>query len=91
MAVHEPIRSPTFSVARDNHIASLGNSGQDGLMAVLQRPKSGRVVAGVCAAIANRYGWSANVVRLVFILSCLLPGPQFLIYIALWIFVPAEK
>jgi phage shock protein C len=30
-------------------------------------------------------------VRLVFILSCLLPGPQFLIYIALWTFVPAEK
>ena len=60
-------------------------------MAELQRPKSGRVFAGVCAAIANRYGWKPNVVRLVFILSCLLPGPQFLIYIALWIFVPAEK
>lgn len=60
-------------------------------MAELKRPKSGRVFAGVCAAIANRYGWSANAVRLVFILSCLLPGPQFLVYIALWIVVPAEK
>ena len=60
-------------------------------MAELKRPKSGRVFAGVCAAIANRYGWKPNVVRIVFILSCLLPGPQFLIYIALWIFVPAEK
>ena len=60
-------------------------------MAELQRPKSGRVLAGVCAAIANRFGWRPNVVRLVFILSCLLPGPQFLIYLALWIFVPAEK
>ena len=62
-----------------------------GIMAELKRPKSGRVFAGVCAAIANRYGWRPNVVRLVFILSCLLPGPQFLIYVALWIFVPAEK
>ena len=62
-----------------------------GIMAELKRPKSGRVFAGVCAAIANRYGWKPNVVRLVFILSCLLPGPQFLIYIALWIVVPAEK
>ena len=62
-----------------------------GVMAELKRPKSGRVFAGVCAAIANRYGWKPNVVRIVFILSCLLPGPQFLIYIALWIFVPAEK
>ena len=60
-------------------------------MAELKRPKSGRIFAGVCAAIAHRYGWRPNVVRIVFILSCLLPGPQFLIYIALWIFVPAEK
>jgi len=89
--VHEPIRSPTFEIARDNPVAPLEKCGQDGVMADLQRPKSGRVFAGVCAAIANRYGWKPNVVRLVFILSCLLPGPQFLIYIALWIFVPAEK
>ena len=27
---------------------------------------------------------------LLFVLSCLLPGPQFLIYIVLWIVVPAE-
>jgi phage shock protein PspC (stress-responsive transcriptional regulator) len=26
--------------------------------------------------------------RFLFILSCLLPGPQFLIYVALWIVVP---
>jgi phage shock protein PspC (stress-responsive transcriptional regulator) len=26
--------------------------------------------------------------RLIFILSCLLPGPQVLIYIALWVIVP---
>jgi phage shock protein PspC (stress-responsive transcriptional regulator) len=26
--------------------------------------------------------------RLLFVISCLLPGPQFLIYIALWIVVP---
>jgi phage shock protein PspC (stress-responsive transcriptional regulator) len=60
-------------------------------MAELMRPKSGRVIAGVCAGIANRFGWSPTVVRLVFVLSCLLPGPQFLLYIALWIFVPSEK
>jgi phage shock protein PspC (stress-responsive transcriptional regulator) len=27
-------------------------------------------------------------VRLLFVLSCVLPGPQFLIYIALWIIMP---
>jgi phage shock protein PspC (stress-responsive transcriptional regulator) len=28
--------------------------------------------------------------RLIFLLSCLLPGPQFIIYLALWIIVPNE-
>jgi phage shock protein C len=48
------------------------------------------VIAGVCAAIARRFGWNANVVRLLFVLSCLLPGPQFIIYIIMWIVVPLE-
>jgi phage shock protein PspC (stress-responsive transcriptional regulator) len=48
------------------------------------------MIAGVCAGIAQRFGLSANTVRLLFILSCLLPGPQFLIYIILWIALPSE-
>jgi phage shock protein PspC (stress-responsive transcriptional regulator) len=59
-------------------------------MTELRRPKNGRIIAGVCAGIANRFGWSPTVVRVVFVLSCLLPGPQFLIYIALWILVPSD-
>lgn len=60
-------------------------------MAQLIRPKNGRVIAGVCAGIGRRFGWSPNLVRLAFLISCLLPGPQFLIYIALWIIVPSES
>jgi phage shock protein PspC (stress-responsive transcriptional regulator) len=26
----------------------------------------------------------------IFLVSCLLPGPQFLLYIALWILLPSE-
>ncbi len=55
---------------------------------VLQRPRSGRVIAGVCAGLANRFGWNANVVRLLFILSLLLPGPQLIVYLVLWIVIP---
>ncbi len=51
----------------------------------------GRVIAGVCAAIANRFSMSATVVRIIFVASMLLPGPQILIYLALWIFLPGEK
>jgi phage shock protein PspC (stress-responsive transcriptional regulator) len=29
-------------------------------------------------------------VRVLFVASCLLPGPQVLLYIALWIIVPSE-
>jgi phage shock protein PspC (stress-responsive transcriptional regulator) len=60
-------------------------------MSQLIRPRTGRVIAGVCAAIAHRFGWAPWVVRLGFILSTLIPGPQFLLYIALWILVPEEK
>lgn len=29
-----------------------------------------------------------NTVRLLFVLSCLLPGPQVLVYLALWLIMP---
>lgn len=56
----------------------------------LVRPRSGRVIAGVCAALARRFGMSPRVVRLLFVISCLLPGPQVLAYAVLWIVLPAE-
>jgi phage shock protein PspC (stress-responsive transcriptional regulator) len=57
----------------------------------LVRPRRGRVFAGVCAGIARRYGWSPWTVRGLFLLSCLLPGPQIVAYIALWILMPRER
>jgi phage shock protein PspC (stress-responsive transcriptional regulator) len=55
----------------------------------LVRPKR-RVIGGVCAALANRFGTSPTVVRVLFIASCLLPGPQVLLYVALWIILPSD-
>jgi phage shock protein PspC (stress-responsive transcriptional regulator) len=57
--------------------------------AELVRPRNGRVIAGVCAALARRFDIKPRYVRLIFVLSCLLPGPQVLIYLALWIILPA--
>ena len=54
----------------------------------LTRPQQGRVIAGVCAGLAQRFGWNANLIRLLFLLSCLLPGPQFVIYLVLWVLIP---
>lgn len=47
-----------------------------------------RWIAGVCAGLAHRFGLTPNTVRLLFVLSCLLPGPQFVVYIVLWILMP---
>ena len=58
------------------------------MASTLTRPQQGRVIAGVCAGLADRFGWNVNVVRLLFLLSCLLPGPQFLIYLVLWVLIP---
>ncbi len=56
----------------------------------LSRPRSGRVIAGVCAGLGQRFGITPGVVRLLFVVSCLLPGPQLLVYGVLWAVVPAE-
>jgi phage shock protein PspC (stress-responsive transcriptional regulator) len=59
-------------------------------MSTLTRPRDNRWIAGVCAGLARRFGVSPNTVRLLFVLSCLLPGPQFLVYIALWVIMPSD-
>ena len=56
----------------------------------LARPRQGRMIAGVCAALARRFDAKPWQVRVLFVLSCLLPGPQFVIYIALWIILPSD-
>jgi len=56
----------------------------------LSRPRTGRVIAGVCAAIARRFGWRVGIVRLIAVLSILLPGPQVIAYIVLWILIPED-
>jgi phage shock protein PspC (stress-responsive transcriptional regulator) len=57
----------------------------------LSRPLDDRMIAGVCAGIARRFGLSATTVRLLFLLSLLLPGPQVLVYLVLWVLMPEER
>ena len=56
----------------------------------LVRPKEGRVIAGVAAGLADRYGMERGTMRLLFIVSLILPGPQILIYLVLWAIIPEE-
>jgi phage shock protein PspC (stress-responsive transcriptional regulator) len=56
----------------------------------LVRPKEGRMIAGVAAGLADRFGMERGMMRLLFVLSFILPGPQILIYIVLWVIIPEE-
>ena len=57
----------------------------------LDRPRQGRWVAGVCAGIADRFGLSRRTVRVLFVVSTILPGPQFVAYLALWVLIPSDE
>jgi phage shock protein C len=57
----------------------------------LVRPRTGRRIAGVCAGIADRFGVSRRTVRILFVVSTLIPGPQFVVYIALWVLIPSDE
>jgi phage shock protein PspC (stress-responsive transcriptional regulator) len=57
----------------------------------LRRDSRNKVVAGVCAGIARRYGLSTSGLRLAFVISCVLPGPQFIAYLLLWVLIPSDE
>lgn len=63
--------------------STIGNRG-------LVRPRRGRMVAGVAAGLGRRFGISAALVRLLFVASLLLPGPQVVAYLVLWVLMPKE-
>ncbi|MBM7416946.1 MULTISPECIES: PspC domain-containing protein [Nocardiaceae] len=57
----------------------------------LTRSRQSKLIAGVCGGLAERFGLSAGLVRLLFVLSCILPGPQFVVYLVLWIAIPKSS
>ncbi len=61
------------------------------MASTLTRPQDGRIIAGVCAGLAQRFGWSVTVVRLIFLLSIVLPGSQVIVYLILWILMPNQR
>jgi phage shock protein PspC (stress-responsive transcriptional regulator) len=60
------------------------------MTSTLVRPRSDRMIAGVCSGIARRFGVSTGLVRLLFVASLLLPGPQLIVYLAAWVLMPNE-
>ncbi len=54
------------------------------------RPQTGRMLAGVCRGLANRFELPIAAVRVAFLLSLLLGGAGIVVYLALWIAMPEE-
>lgn len=56
----------------------------------LYRSRRSRMIAGVCGGIAEYFGIDPTVVRIAFLVSLLIPGPQAIFYLVAWIVIPEE-
>jgi phage shock protein PspC (stress-responsive transcriptional regulator) len=57
----------------------------------LVRPRQGRILGGVCAGLARRFGIAPWAMRILFIVTLIvIPGSQIIIYPILWILMPSE-
>lgn len=59
----------------------------------LMRSRDQRILAGVCGGLAEWLGWSPTLVRILFVVvsaaSAAFPG--ILVYLILWILMPARR
>ena len=56
----------------------------------LARPREGRMIAGVCAGLARRYGMPVFLVRVLMVVAGL-AGVGLVLYPVLWVLMPNER
>ncbi len=54
----------------------------------LVRSINNKRVAGVCAGIADYFDLDPTLVRVLWLLATLIPGPNIIVYLVLWIVLP---
>ena len=59
----------------------------------LARSRTDRMIAGVIGGIAKRLGWGSTMLRVVFVIVSIASAgfPGLLIYLILWLLMPAEQ
>ena len=58
---------------------------------VLVRSRKGRMVAGICAGVADYFGWDVTLVRVTVTIVCVITGGTgVLAYLMAWALIPAE-
>ena len=66
----------------------------DGIVLAMEwtRREEGKMIAGVCAGLADQFDISVTLVRLAFVLACVVGGGVgFLVYVILWIIMPMQR
>jgi phage shock protein PspC (stress-responsive transcriptional regulator) len=56
----------------------------------MYRSREHRIIAGVCGGIADKLGLPPTLVRILWLLLSLIPGPLWVVYVVMWILVPEE-
>lgn len=58
----------------------------------LQRPRSSRMIAGVVAALADRFGMDHSLARVIYVIASIVSVafPGILVYLLLWVVIPQE-
>ena len=59
----------------------------------LYRSSNSSMIAGVMGGIAERFGWNANLLRIIFIVVSLMSAafPGILVYLILWFVMPKKQ
>ena len=57
----------------------------------LHRSERGKMLAGVCAGLAESFNIPVWVFRLIFVLGNFLPGPGLFVYVILWVLLPLQR
>lgn len=58
----------------------------------LYRSTGQHMIAGVMGGIAERFGWNANLLRIIFVLVSVMSAgfPGILVYLVLWLLMPKQ-
>lgn len=59
----------------------------------LYRSNRSNMIAGVMGGIAERFGWNANLLRLIFVIISVMSAafPGILVYLVLWLVMPKKS
>src|SRR5690606_41649018 len=59
----------------------------------LYRSNRSNMIAGVMGGIAERFGWNANLLRLIFVVISIMSAafPGILVYLVLWLIMPKKQ